>query len=192
MRGKIFFFSGPSGVGKGTVIRSLQKAHPEWVFPPSCTTRDPRPNEVEGQTYFFVSSEEFDQKIENDELLEWAVVHGGNRYGTLREKLLDPIENGQVVVREFDVQGYLQAREKLNREDFVSIFIRPEHGGDELIKRILKRAPMTDDEVARRMESMQRELQQVGEYDHVIVSRDGDISGMIAEAERIIADELAK
>lgn len=190
MRGKIFFFSGPSGVGKGTLIRMLQKTHPEWVFPPSCTTRNPRPGEVDGETYFFITQEEFSRRIEKDEFLEWAEVHAGNRYGTLRHELVDPISEEKIVIREFDVQGFLQARERLPREDFVSIFIVPEHGEQELIERILKRAPMQKEEIERRMVSMRKELVEAGKYDHVLVSRENKLDQLLADAEQIIEMSL--
>ncbi len=190
MRGKIFFFSGPSGVGKGTLINMLQEKHPEWSFPPSCTTRDPRPGEVDGETYFFISPEEFDQKINNNEFLEWAEVHGGNRYGTLLHKLIEPISEGKVVIREFDVQGFLQARERLPREDFVSLFVSPEHGEQELIDRILRRAPMSEEEIERRMQSMRKELAESKKYDHVLVSRENKLDQLLADAEAIIEEAL--
>lgn len=192
MRGTIFFFSGPSGVGKGTLINMLREKHPEWVFPPSCTTRDPRSKEVEGETYFFISQEEFSQRIKKGEFLEWAEVHGGNRYGTLRHKLIEPIIEGKTVIREFDVQGFLQARERLPREDFISIFIAPEHGEQELIDRILKRAPMPKEEIAQRMVSMRKELAQSGEYDYKILSRENQLELLLEEAEEIIEKELNK
>lgn len=190
MRGKIFFFSGPSGVGKGTLINMLRAKHPEWVFPPSCTTRSPRPGEVEGETYFFITQDEFSRRIEAGEFLEWAEVHEGNRYGTLRHKLIDPISEGKTVIREFDVQGFSQARERLPRADFVSIFIAPEHGEHELIERILRRAPMSRDEIEHRMHSMRRELAESKKYDHVIVSREGKLDKLLADAEEIINEAL--
>lgn len=190
MRGKIFFFSGPSGVGKGTLIGMLRKKHPEWVFPPSCTTRDPRPGETEGETYFFITQPEFTQRIEAGEFLEWAEVHGGNRYGTLIHKLLDPLSEGKTVIREFDVQGFLQARERLPREDFVSIFIAPEHGEQELIDRILRRGTMSEEEIERRMISMRKELAESSKYDHVIVSRENKLDQLLSDAEEIIEKAL--
>ncbi len=190
MRGKIFFFSGPSGVGKGTLINMLREKHPEWVFPPSCTTRDPRPGEVEGETYFFITHKEFSQRIEAGEFLEWAEVHGGNRYGTLFHKLVDPISEGKIVIREFDVQGFLQARERLPREDFVSIFITPEHGEQELIERILRRDSMSGEEIQRRMHSMRKELAESSKYDSVIVSRENKLDQLLSDAESIINEAL--
>ena len=190
MRGKIFFFSGPSGVGKGTLIHMLQEKHPEWIFPPSCTTRDPRPGEVDGETYFFITQEEFSQRIERGEFLEWAEVHGGNRYGTLLHKLVEPISEGKIVIREFDVQGFLQAREKLPRADFISFFIVPGNGEQELIERILKRGAMPEEEIARRMDSMRKELAEADKYDHILVSREDQLDVLLADAENIIEKAL--
>ncbi len=190
MRGKIFFFSGPSGVGKGTLINMLRGKHPEWVFPPSCTTRDTRSGEIEGETYFFITQEEFSQRIEDGAFLEWAEVHGGNKYGTLLHKLVDPISEGKIVIREFDVQGFFQARERLPREDFVSIFVAPEHGEQELIDRILRRGAMSTEEIERRMVSMKKELAEISKYDHVIISRENKLDQLLSDAEEIIGNSL--
>lgn len=185
-RGKIFFISGPSGVGKGTLIDALRNRHPELIFPPSCTTRDPRPGEKEGETYYFISKEEFEAKIEAGDFLEYAVVHGGNFYGTLKEPLLKPIEEGKNVIREFDVQGFAQARERLDRNDFVSIFLQPAEDVETLVERIRARAPISDEEVAKRVTSMQKELDMAHIYDHQIISRAGQIEALIQDAETII------
>jgi guanylate kinase len=191
-RGKIFFFSGPSGVGKGTLIGMLRESHPEWKFPPSCTTRDPRPGETDGETYYFLSKEEFLEKIDNDEFLEWAEVHHENWYGTLKKPLLEPIEQGEIVVREFDVQGFAAAREKLDREDFVSIFLKPAGGVGELVHRIRDRAPISDKDLALRMESMKSEFAQARLYDHEILVEDGNFEKMRTDAEKIIFSALKK
>jgi len=185
--GHIFFISGPSGVGKGTVIDLLRQRHPEFVFPPSCTTRDPRPGEVEGKTYFFVSKEEFKAKIEAGDFLEYAIVHGGNYYGTLRHKLLDPASEGKIVIREFDVQGFSQAREVLDRGLYTSIFIRPE--GDDLdllVERIHARAPISDEDLAQRVESMKKELALAEIYDHQVISVHQKIDDLYGAVENII------
>lgn len=187
-RGKIFFFSGPSGVGKGTLIQALRERHSDWVFPPSCTTRDPRPGEVEGETYFFISKEEFQQKKEAGAFLEWAEVHGGNWYGTLRAPLLDSIKEGKTVIREFDVQGFAAAREKLDRGDYESFFIRPDKGIDQLIDRIHRRAPMSEEELSRRIVSMKKEFEYAHMYDHQIYSIENKIPEMIEAVEGIIRE----
>lgn len=191
-RGKIFFFSGPSGVGKGTLIHALRERHPDWVFPPSFTTRQPRPDEVDGETYHFISREEFHQKIADGDFLEYAVVHGGNLYGTDRHKLLAPLAEGKVVIREFDVQGFLSVKDRLPREDYHSLFIRPTGGVQELIRRIEQRAPISKEELEHRVESMGKEFQQAHLYDGTIISIDGEIEKMITDAEAVITEVLAK
>ena len=182
-QGKIFFISGPSGVGKGTLINELKKAHPEYVFPPSCTTRKPRPGEIDGETYYFISKQEFQKKIENDEFLEYAEVHGGNFYGTLKKPLLDPIHKGKIVIREFDVQGFVQAKERLPRKYYESVFLVPAETTEELIRRIRNRAPISDEEIKRRLESMKKEMELSYIYDHKIISVGGKIHEMTEEME---------
>lgn len=189
MQGKIIFISGPSGAGKGTLINALRERHPDWLFPPSCTTRAPRPGEIEGETYYFISREEFERRIEAGEFLEYAEVHGGNLYGTLKKPLVEGVESGKTVIREFDVQGFAQARERLPREYFASIFLKPAEGPETLIRRIRERAPISDDELAHRLESLKKELAQADMYDHVVTSVDGEIEQMIRDTERIIAEE---
>jgi len=191
MRGTIFFFSGPSGVGKGTLIHALRERHPDWVFPASFTTRAPRPDEKDGETYFFVDKPTFESKIEAGDFLEFAHVHGGNYYGTDKEKLLSPLEEGKIVIREFDVQGFTAAREKLDRADYHSLFIKPTGGVTELIQRIQKRAPISKQELERRVQSMSEEFRQAHLYDEVIYSEDGKFEQMIADAESIIERTLA-
>jgi guanylate kinase len=105
----------------------------------------------------------------------------------LLHKLVDPVSEGKIVIREFDVQGFLQARERLPREDFVSLFVSPEHGEQELIDRILKRAPMPEDEIERRMHSTRRELAESKKYDHIIISKENKLDQLLADAEEIIS-----
>lgn len=187
--GKIIFISGPSGVGKGTVISALQKRHPEWKFPPSCTTRSPRPGEKDGDTYFFISREEFEKRIEKGEFLEYAQVHNGNLYGTLRRPLVEGVESGNIVVREFDVQGFAQAREKLPREYYISLFLKPAEGVDILVQRIQERAPISEEELQHRIHSMKQEIAQENLYDHTVLSHHGEIDRMVEDVEKVIAQE---
>lgn len=184
--GKIFFISGPSAVGKGTLISALKKNNPEFVFPPSCTTRAPRPGEKEGETYFFITQEVFKQKIEAGEFLEYACVHGKHFYGTLKDSLLEPVEEGKTVIREFDVQGFEQAKERLERSLFVSIFLKPAEDIDDLVDRIKKRAPISDEDIAKRVESMKKEIEKAPIYDYVILSERGKIEKLVSDATNII------
>jgi len=190
MAGKIIFISGPSGAGKGTIIDALRERHESWIFPPSCTTRDPRPGEVEGETYYYISKEEFQRRIDAGLFLEHAEVHGGNFYGTLKAPLIEGVEAGNIVIREFDVQGYEAARDILPREYFASIFIDPP-SEEVLIQRIKNRAPISEEDLTHRIESMRKELAKRDLYDHHISSAEGDIEGMIQEAEDIIAEETS-
>lgn len=184
--GKIFFFSGPSGVGKGTLINALRKKYPYFLFPPSCTTRDPRPGEVNGETYFFISKTEFREKIAAGEFLEYAEVHNGNLYGTLREKIVTPQQQGQIVIREFDVQGFLAAKKVLPRESYVGIFIKPFGGVDELVQRIKDRAPISKIELESRVQSMKNEFEQMHHYDYELVSSGGAFSQLLIDCENIM------
>src|SRR3989338_3507170 len=98
-KGKLDLIIGPSGVGKSVILRTLREAHPELHFPRSATTR-PRRDGEGNELYRFVSDEEFDQLIADNQFLEWAIVHGGERYGTLTEEIIPAIEEGKIVVRE--------------------------------------------------------------------------------------------
>ncbi|MCF7905953.1 guanylate kinase [Candidatus Gracilibacteria bacterium] len=193
MLGKIIFISGPSGVGKGTVISALRDRHPEWIFPPSCTTRDPRPGEKEGETYFYISREEFEKRIEEGAFLEYAEVHHGNLYGTLKAPLIDGVEQGKIVVREFDVQGFEQARERLSRDYYFSIFIKPAEDIETLVRRIRERdGTISDEEIERRVESMKKELSLEHLYDATVISVDEEIDRMIEDTEKIIAEKVGR
>jgi len=187
---KIFFISGPSGVGKGTLIAELRKKFPNFFFPPSCTTREMRPGEVDGKTYFFVSRAEFLRRIDRGEFLEWARVHGGNFYGTLKKPILSAIEKGQNVIREFDVQGFDSAKKILPREIYCGIFLRPADSIEKLVERISARAPISDEEISARIFSMKKELAAAKNYDAEILSENGEIEKMVAAAEKIIAENL--
>lgn len=184
--GKIFFISGPSGVGKGTLINILREKYPQFLFPPSCTTRAPRPGEVEGQTYYFITKDEFLKRIEAGDFLEYAQVHGGNLYGTLKMPLTEGVENGNTVIREFDVQGFDAARKKLPRDYYVSIFLEPAESVDTLMERVRARAPISEEEITKRKHSMHKELAMKDIYDHRIVSVGGEIEKLVADAEAII------
>lgn len=190
-RGKIFFFSGPSGVGKGTLINHLRATRSEFSFPPSCTTRSPRPGEIDGETYYFITKEEFEDRIRKGDFLEYAHVHGETYYGTLRDKILEPVKAGKIVIREFDVQGFSQAREKLDRADYVSIFLRPAEDLDTLVRRIKERAPISVEELQKRINSMEKELELSNIYDYQVFSEDGKLEKLFSDTKAIIDQESA-
>ena len=188
-KGHIFFISGPSGVGKGTVIERLKQRHPDWIFPPSCTTRAPRPGELEGETYYFISAENFKARLAAGEFLEHAQVHAQHFYGVLKAPLLEGVEQGKIVIREFDVQGFAQAKTKLPREIFTSFFLLPAEGLASLIQRIQDRAPISPEELLHREESMSKELAAADQYDHQLSSYDGKIEELVQQVEAVILQQ---
>ena len=189
--GKLVLIIGPSGVGKSVILKDLRKRHPEFVFPRSATTRERRPNEGT-DLYRFLSEEAFDALIQNEQVLEWAQVHDGARYGTLKEEILPAIEAGKTVIREVDVQGFQSIRENAlfsvttPRYPLVSIFILPE-SKEQLIRRITHRAPISSDELAHRVESMDRELDQAKFCTLQILNREGKLEETLREVEAALA-----
>lgn len=187
LRGKLYLILGPSGSGKGTVLEALRMRHPEFVFPVSCTTRPKRPNEKEGEVYEFVTSEIFERRKADGEFLEWAVVHHDYSYGTLKAPILSALAAGKIVIREVDVQGLRSIREMIPRENLVSVFLTVP-GWDTLHRRILKRAAMPEEELARRHESFLKEMEWAKECDHVIESVEGEIEELIGAVEGVIGN----
>ena len=170
-RGVLFVFSGPSGVGKGTLKAKLFEEFADRIaYSVSATTRGPREGEVDGKDYFFISRQEFERRVKNNEFLEHAEF-AGNCYGTPRayvEKLLD---SGMNVVLEIDVQGALQVMKSM--AECVSVFILPP-SFEELEHRLRGRGTETEEKVRERLETAKRELPYAPQYDYQIVNG-GDI-----------------
>ena len=170
-RGVLFVFSGPSGVGKGTLKAKLFEEFADRIaYSFSATTRGPREGEVDGKDYFFISRQEFERRVKNNEFLEHAEF-AGNCYGTPRayvEKLLD---SGMNVVLEIDVQGALQVMKSM--PECVSVFILPP-SFEELEHRLRGRGTETEEKVRERLETAKRELPYAPQYDYQIVNG-GDI-----------------
>jgi guanylate kinase len=188
--GKIFLIVGPSGVGKGTALLWLKRRHPEWIFPISATTRNPRPKEKDGETYHFFSHEVFDQKIENKEFIEWAWVHGKQKYGMLKSEIFPFLSAGKVLLREVDIQGFLTARNIIPKQNICSIFLRPP-SQNVLIQRIKKRAPITPKELKKRLESMKNEMHYAKECDYQIQTVDGRKVFTAQEIQKIIQKTMS-
>ncbi|HEU5485662.1 MAG TPA: guanylate kinase [Microlunatus sp.] len=161
--------SGPTAVGKGTVVAELRRQRPEVFVSVSATTRPPRPGEVDGVHYLFVDETEFDRLVAQDELLEWAVVHGRHRYGTPRAPVLAAIAAGREAVLEIDLQGARQVRERW--PDAFLVFLAPP-SWDELVRRLEGRGTETEAERERRLESARQELAAETEFDTTVVNRD--------------------
>jgi len=179
MNGKLFVVSGPSGAGKGTICNKILERVPNLKVSVSATTRAPRAGDVEGETYFFKSQEQFDAMIESGELLEWA-TYNGNRYGTPIWAVNDMLANGISVILEIDTQGALQVKEKM--PESILIFIAPP-SFDELSARLKGRATESEEEIARRIAAAEGEMELQTEYNYVVINDDLDTA--IEDTEKI-------
>lgn len=159
--------AGPTAVGKGTVSADVRARYPQVWLSVSATTRAPRPGEVDGVHYHFVGPEVFDQMVAGGELLEWAVVHGRNRYGTPRTPVLERLASGRPALLEIDLAGARQVRAAMPDARFV--FLAPPSWA-ELERRLVGRGTEDAAERARRLETAKVELAAESEFDHVIVN----------------------
>jgi len=188
-KGKLFLIVGPSGVGKGSVIKDLKKLHPEFKYPISYTTRDPRPGEEDGVVYNFISRKEFEEKIEEGEILEYAIVHNKELYGTFKKPIIDGLKDGEIIIREVDMQGCESIQDILPRESVVSIFLTVSDE-DELIDRIQKRGKLPKEEIERRMESAKKEFKRSGEIcNYQVPNLTGKLDECVKEVNEIIEKE---
>ena len=171
MSGKLFIVSGPSGSGKSTITKKVRDIL-NIPLSISATTRKPRFGEIDGVDYYFLNTNEFEKKIENDEFFEYANVHG-NYYGTLISQIDKKLELGQNVILEIDVQGGIIAKTK--RPDAILIFCKTE---DEHILENRLRARNTDSEeiILKRLENAKKELEYEKRYDYVIVNNELEVS----------------
>jgi guanylate kinase len=174
----ILVITGPSGVGKGTLIKGLLERTPGLELAVSATTREPRAGEVNGVDYHFLSAEDFDRRVAAGEFVEHA-EYAGNRYGTLRSELSRPARG---IVLEIDVQGARQVREAL--PEAVLIFIEPPSFED-LERRLAARASDQPDQIERRLAAARDELAAAGEFDHRIVN--DDLEGAQQELSKLAA-----
>jgi guanylate kinase len=173
--------TGPSGVGKGTVVTRLLQEHPEVWLSVSVTTRPPRPNEQHGVNYWFISDAEFDALIAADALLEWALVHEVHRYGTPRQPVLTALAEGRTCLLELDLAGARRVRQTM--PEAKSVFLMPPDRR-ELERRLRGRGTEGEPELERRFRTAEEELAAASEFDEVIVNADvantvGDLAGFL-------------
>ncbi len=164
---RLTVLAGPTAVGKGTVSADVRERYPQVWLSVSATTRPPRPGEVEGIHYRFVSDEEFDRMVAGGELLEWALVHGRYRYGTPCRPVLDRLAAGRPVLLEIDLQGARAVRAAMPEARFV--FLAPP-SWDELVRRLVGRGTEGPEERERRLATARVEMAAEPEFDHVIVN----------------------
>ncbi|MDX5399513.1 MAG: guanylate kinase [Actinomycetes bacterium] len=172
--GRLVVLAGPTAVGKGTVAGYIREHHPEIWISVSATTREPRPGEVHGRHYWFVSDEEFDELVEDDQLLEWAVVHKRARYGTPRKPVEEALAAGRPALLEIDLQGARQVRRTMPEALFV--FLAPP-SWEELVRRLVGRGTETPEERERRLETAREELAAEGEFDVTVVNTEVHAAG---------------
>lgn len=185
--GLLIVISGPSGAGKGTICSGLLSKDKNLHLSVSMTTRNPRGSEIDGVDYFFTSKEEFEEKIKNNEFLEYAVVHNGNYYGTPKSRVEEMLSVGKDVILEIDIQGALQVKE--NYEEGIFIFIMPP-SMKILRDRLVKRGTESKEKIIERFTTAYKEMNEITKYNYVVVNDDVDLA--IKKVESIILSEKCR
>ncbi|KAF2955782.1 guanylate kinase [Marinitoga sp. 38H-ov] len=168
-KGILYVVSGPSGVGKSSIIKNAMSKLNGFIFSVSYTTRPPRPGEINGKDYFFVDENTFNKMVENNEFLEYANVHG-YKYGTSKKYIKEKINEGLNIVLDIDVQGALNII-KVMPEDTVLIFVAPP-SYSELKKRLMNRGTEKENDLKVRLEDAKWELSKINDFDYLIVNED--------------------
>ncbi|MBL06577.1 MAG: guanylate kinase [Chloroflexi bacterium] len=183
---KIFLISGPSGVGKDSIIEELRNIFKDFHFVVTAVTRTKRNAEIDGVNHFFVSEQKFQEMIENDELIEWSKVYG-NYYGVPKIQIDEPISKNHSVLLRVDVQGAEKIKSKI--PSVISIFIKPE-SFDQIKKHLSSRGQNSDDDVERRIEAAKEEVKLSKNFDYIITNQEGNIQYVINHVKDIIVKNL--
>jgi guanylate kinase len=181
LNGLLVVLSSPSGGGKTTVIKAIKKDDSHYIYSVSMTTRPPRQGEVDGRDYWFVKQDEFQRKINNDELIEYEKVHDWF-YGTPKEPIQKWLEQGKIVLLDLDVLGALRLKEQLG-DDVLLIFLRPPNE-DVLIQRLKKRSTESEAQINRRLERVHLEMSKADDFDVIVVN--DDLQDTIKNVKKII------
>lgn len=180
--GKLVIFSAPSGSGKTTIVRELLKRFPQFEFSISATSRQPRGVEQNGVDYYFLSGDEFRERVERGEFVEWEEVYAGTCYGTLRSEMERIWQKGNVIVFDVDVMGGINLK-RLFADDACSIFIMPP-SVEELERRLRGRGTDSEEVIRKRISKADFELSKAPEFDHVVVN--DTLAEAVEEATHII------
>ena len=190
-KGLLIVISGPSGAGKGTIVDRIIGEDKNTKVSISMTSREPRGSEKDGVEYYFVTKEEFEEKINNEEFIEYAVVHGGKYYGTPKANIEDDLSKGFNVILEIDIQGALKIQEKIKEALF--IFIMPP-SMEELKRRLINRNTESKDKILERFKTAYNEINEFKKYNYVVVNDDLDIAvdkvKSIIKAEKCRVDRI--
>lgn len=184
MNKKLFVLSGSSGVGKGTVLKGFLEKNPNFMLSISCTTRNPRPGEIDGVNYFFISKDEFENCIKENKFLEWAEF-AGNFYGTKKKYIKQCLDEGKDIILEIDTQGALQVKKQM--PEAVLIFICPP-SYEALEKRLRGRHTEDEATIQKRLEQVKTELERAEKFDYRIVN--DNLDDAINELSRVIDGEM--
>ncbi|ERI92850.1 guanylate kinase [Clostridiales bacterium oral taxon 876 str. F0540] len=184
-KGLLLVISGPSGAGKGTICKALLEKNDFWISV-SSTTRSPRDGEVHGNNYYFITKEEFKDKIDKGDFLEYAEVYG-NYYGTPKSNVIEMLESGKDVILEIDIQGALKVKEAFPEGIF--IFILPP-SMEELKQRIIRRGSETPESLMTRFKSAYKEINYVSKYSYAVVN--DTVSDAVEKIESIVIAERCR
>lgn len=186
-KGLLIVISGPSGAGKGTINGELLKRNSNLWMSTSMTTRAPRGNEQNGKEYFFVTKEEFEERIKNDQFLEYAIVHNEKYYGTPKDKIYDKLNSGIDVILEIDIQGALEIQNKIS--DALFIFIMPP-SMKILKERLTNRGTESEDKILERFKTAYKEINEFTKYNYVVVN--DEVENAVSKVEAIIKAEKCR
>ncbi|MBL7923769.1 MAG: guanylate kinase [Bacteroidia bacterium] len=166
---RLVLFCGPSGSGKTTIVHHLMTVFPQMRFSISATTRERRPNEEHGRDYYFLSPDEFRQRLARGEFLEWEEVYKDRFYGTLKSEVERILAGGHIALFDVDVEGGLQIRKHFGRQ-LLDVFVMPP-SVDDLHKRLVARATESEESLFRRLDKAEKEMKYAFRFNHVIVNR---------------------
>jgi guanylate kinase len=186
IQGLLFVISGPSGVGKDTVLQALRPQLPDMHFVVTATTRPQGPGEIEGYHYYFVSPEQFQGMLDHNDLLEHALVHRKYYYGVPRSRVRDALSRGQDAIMRIDVQGAATIRALAPAA--VTIFLVP-GSMDELLQRLIERKRDGQDDIAGRLKTAEEEMARISEFDYTVVNRNDGLPDAVSDIMSIIGAE---